>query len=129
MLFRSTTASTKAAAGTKAASSQTKKTAPAAASQKETTANAGQSTSPASSDQSAETTPKPQKETAPAVEEKPQESAPAATSELTYVLNVKTKKFHRPTCHSLPTTNRQDSSESRDSIISQGYEPCKKCNP
>ena len=125
----STTASTKSAAGTKAASSQTKKTAPAAASQKETTANAGQSTSPASSDQSAETTPKPQKETAPAVEEKPQESAPAATSELTYVLNVKTKKFHRPTCHSLPTTNRQDSSESRDSIISQGYEPCKKCNP
>ncbi len=125
----STTASTKSAAGTKAASSQTKKTAPAAASQKETTANAGQSTSPASSDQSAETTPKPQKETAPAVEEKPQESAPAATSELTYVLNVKTEKFHRPTCHSLPTTNRQDSSESRDSIISQGYEPCKKCNP
>lgn len=48
---------------------------------------------------------------------------------LTYVLNVKTKKFHRPTCKTLPTTNRQDSTESRDAIISQGYEPCKNCNP
>ena len=70
-----------------------------------------------------------QKESAPAVEEKPQESAPVVTNELTYVLNVKTKKFHRPTCHSLPTKNRQDSSESRESIIAQGYDPCKNCNP
>ncbi len=71
----------------------------------------------------------PQKETVSAVEEKLQQSAPAATSELTYVLNVKTMKFHKPTCDSLPTKNRQDSSESRESIISQGYVPCKKCNP
>lgn len=68
-------------------------------------------------------------ESAPAVEEKPQESAPAVTNELTYVLNTKTKKFHKPSCGSLPTTNRQDSSESRESIIAQGYVPCKKCNP
>lgn len=81
-----------------------------------------------SSDSSAKTAAK-QKESAPAVEEKPHESAPPATSELTYVLNVKTKKFHRPSCHSLPTKNRQDSSESRDSIIAQGYVPCKNCNP
>lgn len=51
------------------------------------------------------------------------------TNELTYVLNVKTKKFHRPSCSGLPTTNRLDSSESRESIIAQGYVPCKKCNP
>ncbi len=68
-------------------------------------------------------------ESAPAVEEKPQENAPAVSNELTYVLNSKTKKFHRPSCNSLPTKNRVDSSESRDSIIAQGYEPCKKCNP
>ena len=74
-------------------------------------------------------TAQPQKENTPAVEEPPQESAPPATNGLTYVLNTKTKKFHRPTCNSLPTTNRQDSSESRDSIIAQGYVPCKKCNP
>lgn len=52
-----------------------------------------------------------------------------ATTELTYVLNSKTKKFHKPTCNSLPTANRVDSSESRESIIAQGYVPCKKCNP
>ncbi len=51
------------------------------------------------------------------------------TSEITYILNVKTKKFHRPSCSSLPTTNRKDTSESRDSVIAQGYEPCKRCNP
>lgn len=66
---------------------------------------------------------------APAIEEKPQQNAPSVTNELTYVLNVKTKKFHRPSCNSLPTTNRQDSSESRESVIAQGYEPCKKCKP
>lgn len=103
--------STKSSAGTKAVTSQSKKAAPTA------------------SDQPTEATSQQQKETAPAVEEKPLESAPAVTSELTYVLNVKTKKFHRPSCHSLPTTNRQDSSESRESIISQGYEPCKNCKP
>lgn len=52
-----------------------------------------------------------------------------STNVLTYVLNTKTKKFHKPSCNSLPATNRQDSSESRESIIAQGYVPCKKCNP
>lgn len=70
-----------------------------------------------------------EEDSAPAIEEKPQESAPAATNELTYVLNVKTKKFHLPSCGFLPTANRQDTSESRDAVIAQGYVPCKKCNP
>lgn len=75
----------------------------------------------------------------PAAPEQPKEAAPASeavqepqaqdTQGLTYVLNVKTMKFHRPTCGSLPTTNRQDSTDSRDTIISQGYVPCKKCKP
>lgn len=71
----------------------------------------------------------PTENSAPAVKEPAAETPAPATTELTYVLNVKTKKFHKPTCNSLPTTNRQDSSESRDSIIAQGYVPCKKCNP
>ncbi|MDE7020224.1 MAG: MBL fold metallo-hydrolase, partial [Lachnospiraceae bacterium] len=50
-------------------------------------------------------------------------------TELTYVLNTKTKKFHNPSCSFLPTANRKDTSESRESVIAQGYEPCKKCNP
>ena len=54
---------------------------------------------------------------------------PSVTVKPAYVLNTKTKKFHRPSCDSLPTVNRQDSSESRESIIAQGYSPCKKCNP
>ncbi|MDE7321680.1 MAG: MBL fold metallo-hydrolase [Lachnospiraceae bacterium] len=51
------------------------------------------------------------------------------TKELSYVLNTKTKKFHKPSCNSLPTVNRKDSSESREDIIAQGYVPCKRCNP
>lgn len=74
--------------------------------------------------------PQPQKkESAPSIEETPSKSAAPATTELTYVLNSKTKKFHKPTCNSLPTTNRVDSSENRESIIAQGYVPCKRCNP
>lgn len=68
-------------------------------------------------------------ETSTAIKTVPKEEKNTETTEITYILNVKTKKFHKPTCGSLPTTNRQDSSESRDSIISQGYVPCKKCNP
>ncbi len=106
----------------------------AASSTKQTTKAApttsAQTTTSDASEQSTSSAAQPQKEeSAPAAVEKPQESAPAVTNELTYVLNVKTKKFHRPTCSFLPTTNRQDSSESRDSIIAQGYVPCKKCNP
>ncbi len=62
-------------------------------------------------------------------EEPSTESNSNKTTELTYILNTKTKKFHKPSCNSLPTANRMDSSESRDSIIAQGYEPCKRCNP
>lgn len=75
-------------------------------------------------------TPAPQTENStPAVAQPAAETPAPATTELTYVLNVKTKKFHKPTCNSLPTTNRLDSSESRESIIAQGYVPCKRCNP
>jgi len=52
-----------------------------------------------------------------------------AKNELSYVLNSKTKKFHKSSCSSLPTTNRVDSTKSRDEIIASGYVACKKCNP
>lgn len=68
-------------------------------------------------------------ETATAVKETVAETQTEDTKELTYVLNTKTKKFHKPSCSYLPTSNRRDSSESRDSIINKGYVPCKKCNP
>lgn len=75
-------------------------------------------------------TSKPSNDTSTAVvKEAAPEAGSSNTTEVTYVLNVKTKKFHKPSCNSLPTTNRQDTSESRDSIIAQGYDPCKRCNP
>ena len=92
-------------------------------------ATAGSSKTASSAAASNTPAPAPQKESAPSIEEAPPKSAAPATTELTYVLNSKTKKFHKPTCNSLPTTNRVDSSESRESIIAQGYVPCKKCNP
>lgn len=67
-------------------------------------------------------------ETTAAVEVSQQEAPQVATT-ITYVLNTKSKKFHRITCGSLPTSNRNDTNLSRDEIIGQGYEPCKKCNP
>lgn len=63
------------------------------------------------------------------VVQQPASEQPQAVNELTYVLNVKTKKFHYPSCGSLPTTNRMNTGASREEIIAQGYVPCKKCNP
>ena len=49
-----------------------------------------------------------------------------------YVLNTNTKKFHLPGCSSvnkMKEKNKLYSNQSRDEIISQGYDPCKNCNP
>lgn len=60
-------------------------------------------------------------------------SAPADDSnELTYVVNTNTKKFHYPSCSSvsqIKQKNRLDTNASRDELISEGYAPCKRCNP
>lgn len=114
-------------AGSAAASSSPKQTSSpsTAAAQSKNQSSVSQTQAPAVTSQ----TPQPQiQEASPAAEavQEPQAQEPQG---LTYVLNVKTKKFHRPTCRTLPTTNRQDSTESRDTIISQGYDPCKNCNP
>lgn len=56
----------------------------------------------------------------------------SVSSEVTYVLNTNSKKFHLPTCSSvsdMSPKNRQDVSASRDELISRGYSPCKRCNP
>lgn len=66
---------------------------------------------------------------APVITEPEKKEERSDTNEITYVLNTKTKKFHKPSCSSLPTVNRKDSSESREDIIAKGYVPCKRCNP
>lgn len=49
-----------------------------------------------------------------------------------YVLNIGTHKFHLPDCDSvvdMKPQNRKDYSGSRQDLINQGYDPCKRCNP
>lgn len=51
-------------------------------------------------------------------------------SEVSYVLNNKTKKFHKPNCSSVDTIrpeNRQDYTGTRADLLAQGYTGCKSC--
>ncbi len=53
-------------------------------------------------------------------------------TEATYVLNTKTKKFHKPSCNDvkkIKPENYSTSSASRDDIIAQGYSSCGHCHP
>lgn len=59
-------------------------------------------------------------------------SATPQATEITFVLNNNTKKFHYPTCrevNKIKDTNRQDSGLSFDEISAMGYQPCKICKP
>lgn len=58
-------------------------------------------------------------------------SAPVSTG-TEYILNTNTKKFHYPSCSSvkqMKASNKKEYTGSRDDLITQGYDPCKKCNP
>lgn len=46
-----------------------------------------------------------------------------------YIGNKNSKKFHLPSCRTLPTEKNRVYFESRDAAISKGYDPCKNCNP
>ncbi len=52
--------------------------------------------------------------------------------EITYVLNVSSRKFHLPTCSGatgMKAENREESTASRSALIEQGYQPCGTCKP
>lgn len=56
------------------------------------------------------------------------EERPAAD----YVLNTRSKKFHRPACQSvsdMKETNRQDFTGERAKVMDLGYTPCGRCKP
>ena len=58
--------------------------------------------------------------------------AASSSDEYPYVLNTNSRKFHAPGCSSvddIQPENREDYSGSREYLIAQGYEPCKRCNP
>jgi competence protein ComEC len=54
------------------------------------------------------------------------------TSELSYILNTNTMKFHYYWCRyvsDIAPENFEESSKTRDQLIAEGYVPCKGCNP
>lgn len=62
-------------------------------------------------------------------------TAPETTEgerQITYVANTNTKKFHYPTCSSvadMKEKNKLNFTGTREELIAQGYQPCKRCNP
>ncbi len=49
-----------------------------------------------------------------------------------YVLNVRSRRFHRPDCPGLSSAsaiNLEDFSGDRSDLLEEGYEPCGTCNP
>ena len=91
----------------------------------------------------AEAAPQPAKEETLPPPTPPQTEPPAAEPAInqemepepqgnTYILNTNTKKFHYPSCSSvdqMKESNKQVYTGSREDIINQGYDPCKRCNP
>ena len=60
------------------------------------------------------------------------DSGNTSTEATEYILNTNSKKFHKPSCSSvsqMSEANKQVYTGSRDDLIAQGYEACKKCNP
>ena len=60
------------------------------------------------------------------------EELPKEDTEQVYILNTSSKKFHRASCQSIKSIsdeNRKSYKGSRQTVINQGYEPCKNCNP
>ena len=60
------------------------------------------------------------------------ETSASVSTGTEYILNTNTKKFHYPSCSSvkqMKASNKKEYTGSRDDLIAQGYDPCKKCNP
>lgn len=66
-------------------------------------------------------------------EENSESEKPAETNknQTEYIANSSTKKFHKSTCTYAKKIKDENKLESNDrsELISEGYEPCKKCNP
>lgn len=60
------------------------------------------------------------------------DTASSSAEQHDYILNVKNKKFHLPTCsavNDIAAANRQDFTGTRDELIAKGYSPCGICKP
>lgn len=55
-----------------------------------------------------------------------------AATDQHYILNVKSRRFHKPSCSGaadIKQKNRQEYDGDRETLIQQGYKPCGTCNP
>ncbi len=60
---------------------------------------------------------------------KPEESS---GSNVTYILNIKNQKFHKPDCASvdeMKVSSKKEYFGDREALIDDGYIPCGRCNP
>jgi len=85
----------------------------------------------ASSEVAAPSTPATSEDSTPASATTSVESSTSETTSTTYVLNTNTKKFHRSGCRYVKQIKASNyaTSDNRDEIIAEGYEPCKVCDP
>ena len=63
---------------------------------------------------------------------KNKDSSSKSDSKQDYVLNINTKKFHKPGCASvkrMSVKNKKKVHDTRKHLINSGYDPCKNCNP
>lgn len=51
------------------------------------------------------------------------------SDEGSYIGNANSKKFHRPSCSTLPAEHNRVYFGSRDEAVAAGMAPCKRCNP
>ena len=63
----------------------------------------------------------------PDAELNPTDPAASSTAQQAYIGNVNSKKFHLPTCSSLPAAKNQILFSSYDEAIAAGYTPCSSC--
>lgn len=57
---------------------------------------------------------------------------PNVSESVTYILNLNTKKFHYPYCHSvdqMKESNKEYFTGSRSEVINRGFSPCGNCKP
>jgi len=60
------------------------------------------------------------------------DSDTVSTDSCDYIANKNTKKFHYPSCDSVADMKEKNKlyfNGTRQELIDQGYEPCKRCNP
>ena len=60
------------------------------------------------------------------------EESTAGEPQITFIANTNTKKFHNPDCSSvsdMKESNKLYFTGTREELIEQGYQPCKRCKP